>query len=138
MLRGRLVLALGNALGNRSTYAIASTVGCDPTTVQRRGADLDAWPLRAALDLAVDDQQLAQAMIDYLQGTAVDGSAVRALPALFAELELLGGLVAQISMALADGRVDQQEARALADRFRCLLADAQQTVAHLEQIGGAA
>jgi hypothetical protein len=120
-LRARISDALANLLADLGGAEIARRVGTDRATPGRRGSDVAQWPLDCALRLAVTEPSLAAAIIDFLTGdqrpTAMPVDATRTM---YDCLHESADLVAAVARDLADGRIDQDDARRLLPIARLL------------------
>lgn len=88
-------------------------LGVAGTTISRWGSDPYAWGFHA-VDVALRDSELRDALLDYLLGTKRHrGEGVRVQGDLLETLAVCGELVREISRDLRDGRITAQERRGL-------------------------
>lgn len=121
MLRARISETLAALVLDLGGAEIARRIGTDRATPARRGGDTTQWPLACALRLAVTEPALSAAVIEYLTGDARPTPAqIDATRTLFDCLKESADLVAEAARDLADGRIDEAEARRLLPYARTL------------------
>lgn len=124
----RIADALDALLRERSHRQLGEELGIAGTTVDRRGGEIDNWPLRHGLRLARGDAALRATVLDYLREVEPEGSAVRAVEHATESMGRAGGLIAGLAEALRDQRVDSVEAAVL----RKQVADVQAALKRLD------
>lgn len=119
--------AIAGVLTNNSAREVGRWIGRKGDTASERGNDVDAWPLSELRAMADRDADLDTAVLAFWKGAApakgdgsrADGDALRVLPALLTEAQ-------RMAAAVADGHVDQQEAREILRDLPALIADLRQ------------
>ncbi len=114
LLRSRIASAVAYAVGEIGQRPLGRRLGTSGNTVARWGEDLHAWPADCFLDLALHVPEIKEAIGAYFDGRELEqGEPIAATRAIFATIEDSAKLIHEASKDLADGHLDQAEARRL-------------------------
>lgn len=120
LVRQRTSEALAEHLAERTSRQVGSVVGCDHSTVGRRGSDLSLWSAADLLTLAASDGTLRRAIAGALAPELVAGAAVLAEAEAREAVGEMGGQIAAIMARLGDARLDAMERATTAAELRGL------------------
>jgi hypothetical protein len=114
--RSILARALAETLADHSHRSLGDVLGVAGTTIDRRGADLHAWPLSEAVDLAWHDSTLREAFRAVFVEAPASGSALAAPSDLRDLCAEAAGSIQAVLLALKDGRIIAAEATHILNR----------------------
>lgn len=119
-VRHRTAEALALLFGLLSSREVAALLGCDHSTVLRRGTDLSAWSAADLLTLAAAYDSLRQVILRELAGPAHQARPMEAEREVRGTVGAAGVLIGHAMDALQDGRLVPTEAREIAQEMRGL------------------
>ena len=119
-VRHRTAEALAGLLGLLSSREVAALLGCDHSTVLRRGSDLTAWPAADLLTIAATHGALRLVIIRELAGPSHQARPLEAEREVRSTVGAAGVLIGHAMDALRDGRLVPIEAREIALEMRGL------------------
>lgn len=142
LLRRRIAAALGEYVAELGTRGVGELLGHSSSTISRRGIDLAQWPAAELLELAAMHPPLSQSLCVYLTGDQgeAEPQAARVVREVQQTITSAGELIATSSRSLADGRIDQGEAREIRTAIVTMGGQLRDLMHHLDAIdqGGAA
>ena len=116
----RIAGALLQVLADLPQRQVAAMVGCDHTTVGRRGPDLHQWPASDLIGLALAIPALRREIQAAIDPSLAQADRLLAEGEARAAVGEMGQVIAQAMARLGDGRLDDRERQATAADLRAL------------------
>ena len=117
-LAARLSESLADLFVEHAAREVGRWLGIKGDTVSARGRSVASWPLPDLLILAKHFPPIGRALTAYVCGADIPrGDATAAVGELLREVSSSGTLIAHATVALADGRVSEDEAAGLLDEL---------------------
>lgn len=106
-------VTLSHVLAQDSQVVIAEIIGVSPSTISRRGDDLNQWPFPDLMRLSLHRHELLEAICRVAKNLPDLGDPNRVRSDLLIEIEESGNITNKIAKAMADGRISRREAASI-------------------------